>query len=69
MSYSRTWYLAGPATTPIGRQLEYLAMSFGYGVGDIIAVSRLALKVYSAYKDAPDDYRSEERRVGKECVP
>ena len=33
-------------------------MSFGYGVGDIIAVSRLALKVYSAYKDAPDDYRN-----------
>ena len=33
-------------------------MSFGYGVGDIMAVSRLALKVYSAYKDAPDDYRN-----------
>ena len=33
-------------------------MSFGYGVGDIIAVSRLALKVYTAYKDAPDDYRN-----------
>ena len=33
-------------------------MSFGYGVGDIMAVSRLALKVYTAYKDAPDDYRN-----------
>ena len=33
-------------------------MSFGYGVGDIIAISRLALKVYTAYKDAPDDYRN-----------
>ena len=32
-------------------------MSFGYGVGDIIAVSGLALKVYTAYKNAPDDYR------------
>ena len=27
-------------------------------MGDIMAVSRLALKVYSAYKDAPDDYRN-----------
>ena len=33
-------------------------MGFGYGVGDIIAVSRLALKVYTAYQDAPDDYRN-----------
>ena len=33
-------------------------MSFGYGVGDIMAISGLALKVYSAYKDAPDDYRN-----------
>ena len=32
-------------------------MSFGYGVGDLIAVSRLALKVYTAYRDALDDYR------------
>lgn len=30
---------------------------FGWGVGDIIAISRLAIKVYTAYKDAPDDYR------------
>ena len=30
---------------------------FGWGVGDIIAISRLAVKVYTAYKDAPDDYR------------
>ena len=40
------------------RLYYYLAMSFGYGVGDIMAVSRLALKVYTAYKDAPDDYRN-----------
>lgn len=32
-------------------------MSFGWSVGDIIAISRLAAKVYTAYKDAPDDYR------------
>ena len=32
-------------------------MSFGWGVGDILAISRLAVKVYTAYKDAPDDYR------------
>ena len=33
-------------------------MSFGFGVGDIMAISGLALKVYTAYKDAPDDYRN-----------
>ena len=32
-------------------------MSFGWGVGDIIAISGLAVKVYRAYKDAPEDYR------------
>ena len=32
-------------------------MSFGYGVGDIVAISKLAIKVYKAYKDAPGDYR------------
>ena len=36
----------------------YSAMSFGYGVGDVMAVSRLALKVIIAYKDAPGDYRN-----------
>ena len=30
---------------------------FGWGVGDIIAMSRLAVKVYTAYRDAPDDYK------------
>ena len=33
-------------------------MSFGFCVGDIMAISGLALKVYTAYKDAPDDYRN-----------
>ena len=33
-------------------------MSFGYGVGDIMAISGLALKVCTAYKDAPGDYRN-----------
>ena len=32
-------------------------MSFGWGVGDILAISGLAVKVYTAYKDAPDDYK------------
>ena len=36
----------------------YSAMSFGYGVGDILAISGLALKVVTAYKDAPGDYRN-----------
>ena len=37
---------------------------YGWSVGDIIAISRLAAKVYTAYKDAPDNYRhiSEEVR-------
>ena len=34
------------------------AMSFGYSVGDMMAISGLAVKVYTAYKDAPDDYRN-----------
>ena len=33
------------------------SMSFGWGVGDILAISELAIKVYTAYKDAPEDYR------------
>ena len=33
-------------------------MSFGWGVGDIITISELAVKVYTAYKDAPDNYRN-----------
>ena len=33
-------------------------MNFGFGVGDIVAISRLAVNVYTAYKDAPDDYRN-----------
>ena len=31
-------------------------MSLGYSVGDFIAISQLAIKVYTAYKDAPDIY-------------
>ena len=30
---------------------------FGWGVGNIIVISKLAVKVYAAYKDAPDDYK------------
>ena len=32
-------------------------MSFGFGVGDIMAISTLAANVISAYKDAPNDYK------------
>ena len=32
-------------------------MGFGWGIGDIMAISKLAAKVYTAYKDAPDDYK------------
>ena len=32
-------------------------MSFGSGVGDILTISKLAVTVYTAYKDAPNDYK------------
>ena len=35
-----------------------LDMSFGFAVGDFLAVSKLALKVYNIYKDAPNEFRS-----------
>ena len=31
-------------------------MSFGFGVGDVMSISKLAFKVYTACKDAPDEY-------------
>jgi len=31
-------------------------MRFGFAVGDFLAVSQLALRVYNAYKGAPDDF-------------
>ena len=34
-----------------------MSFGLGWGVGDILAISGLAVKVYTAYKDAPDDYR------------
>jgi len=33
-------------------------MSFGYSVGDILAISKLAWDVYNVYKDAPSDFRN-----------
>jgi len=33
-------------------------LSYGYGVGGFIAVSKLAWDVYTAYKDAPEDFRN-----------
>ena len=33
-------------------------MSFGYSGGDLIAILQLATKVYTAYKDAPSDYKN-----------
>ena len=32
-------------------------MNFGFGVGDILSISKLAVTVYTAYKDAPNDYK------------
>ena len=33
-------------------------MSFGYSVGDILTISKLAWDVYNVYKDAPDEFRN-----------
>ena len=38
-------------------------MSSGWTVGNIIAISRLAIKVHTAYHDAPDDYRDISQEV------
>lgn len=35
-----------------------MSFGFGSGVGDIIAISQLAVKVYTAYKDAPNEYNN-----------
>ena len=34
-----------------------MSTMFGWGVGDILAISQLAMKVSAAYKDAPNEYR------------
>ena len=33
-------------------------MSFGWAVSDIMAISNLAIKVFTAYKDAPSHYKN-----------
>jgi len=45
-------------------------MSFGYGIGDLIAVTQLALKPYNAYKSAQDDIEnlSDELRSLSKCA-
>ena len=35
-----------------------MSFGFGSGVGDIIAISQLAVKVYTAYKDTPNEYNN-----------
>ena len=40
-------------------------MSFGFGVGDILAVSQLSWKIYRACKDSGDDFRSISDEVSK----
>ena len=32
-------------------------MNFGFGVGDMITISELAVRIYTAYQDAPENYR------------
>ena len=38
-------------------------MSFGYGVGDVIAVGTLALRLYVSYRDGPSEYRELTREL------
>ena len=35
-----------------------MPVSFGYGIGDILIVGKLVWDVYSAYKDAPEQFRN-----------
>ena len=30
-------------------------MNFGFGVGDMITISELAVRIYTAYQDAPEN--------------
>ena len=36
---------------------------FGWAVGDLVVISQLAVKVYSAYKDAPSNYKHISKEV------
>ena len=38
-------------------------MSFGYGIGDLVAVGTLAWKVYKSCKDAPGDFKNISQEV------
>jgi hypothetical protein len=33
-------------------------MSFGYGIGDCVALGQLAWRVYKSYKDAPEHFKN-----------
>ena len=39
-------------------QYPNTTMSFGFGVGDFLAVGKLVWSVYSAYKEAPEQFRN-----------
>ena len=39
-------------------KIHHLTMSFGFSVGDILTISKLAVTVYTAYKDAPNEYKN-----------
>ena len=44
-------------------------MSFGWGIGDILTISQLVARVYTAYKDAPGDYKNIAEEVnGLQCM-
>ena len=38
-------------------QFKIYLLKMDFGVGDVLTISGLAVKVYTAYRDAPDDYR------------
>lgn len=43
---------------------KQLIMSFGYSIGDFIAVGELALKIYRDYRDAPAQFSAISTEVG-----
>ncbi|KAF8417411.1 ankyrin repeat-containing domain protein [Tirmania nivea] len=40
-----------------------MSVSFGFGVGDVLAVGTLILKVYNAYEDAPEQFRNFSKEI------
>ena len=63
---SRLWPSSRPIKTlpDISFFARIVAMSFGYAIGDFLAVGQLCWKVYKKCKDSPGDYAALSSDVG-----